>query len=105
MTVMYTLQKQEDAKAGGGGMFKGLIDTIIGNLQLSIGNVHIRYEVSALFFLVTRAITIQQPVLQTKRYVCQAAGKCLMRRRTSRVALQPSRQADLCSNPLKRPWG
>jgi len=26
-------------------MFKGLIDTIIGNLQLSIGNVHIRYEV------------------------------------------------------------
>lgn len=26
-------------------MFKGLIDTIIGNLQLSIGNVHVRYEV------------------------------------------------------------
>ena len=26
-------------------MFKGLIDTIIGNLQLSISNVHIRYEV------------------------------------------------------------
>lgn len=32
--------------AGGGGMFRGLIDTIIGNLQLSIGNVHVRYEVS-----------------------------------------------------------
>ena len=26
-------------------MFRGLIDTIIGNLQLSIGNVHVRYEV------------------------------------------------------------
>lgn len=29
-------------------MFKGLIDTIIGNLQLSISNVHIRYEVSTI---------------------------------------------------------
>lgn len=38
-------QAKDDGKAGGGGMFKGLIDTIIGNLQLSIGNVHIRYEV------------------------------------------------------------
>ena len=26
-------------------MFRGLVDTIIGNLQLSIGNVHVRYEV------------------------------------------------------------
>ena len=31
-------------------MFKGLIDTIIGNLQLSISNVHIRYEVSRFTF-------------------------------------------------------
>jgi len=38
-------QGKEDGKGGSGGMFKGLIDTIIGNLQLSIGNVHIRYEV------------------------------------------------------------
>ena len=30
---------------GGGGMFRGLIDTVIGNLRLSIANVHIRYEV------------------------------------------------------------
>ena len=37
-------------KGGGGGMFRGLIDTIIGNLQLSIGNVHVRYEASALFW-------------------------------------------------------
>ena len=44
------MQKKEDAKAGGGGMFKGLIDTIIGNLQLSISNVHIRYEVSTTLF-------------------------------------------------------
>ncbi len=27
-------------------MFKGLVDTIIGNLQLSISNIHVRYEVS-----------------------------------------------------------
>jgi hypothetical protein len=41
-----TLQGKPDAsgKGGGGGMFRGLIDTIIGNLQLSIANVHIRYE-------------------------------------------------------------
>ena len=26
-------------------MFRGLIDTVIGNLRLSITNVHIRYEV------------------------------------------------------------
>ena len=31
-------------------MFRGLIDTIIGNLQLSIGNIHIRYEVSSACF-------------------------------------------------------
>jgi hypothetical protein len=27
-------------------MFRGLIDTIVGNLQLSISNIHVRYEVS-----------------------------------------------------------
>jgi hypothetical protein len=37
--------KSDDQKGGGGGMFKGLIDTIIGNLQLSISNIHVRYEV------------------------------------------------------------
>ncbi|KAK9908805.1 hypothetical protein WJX75_003140 [Coccomyxa subellipsoidea] len=36
--------KSDDQKGGGGGMFKGLIDTIIGNLQLSISNIHVRYE-------------------------------------------------------------
>ena len=39
-------QAKEDGKGSGGGMFRGLIDTIIGNLQLSISNIHIRYEVS-----------------------------------------------------------
>ena len=29
---------------GGGGMLKAVIDTVIGNLQLSITNVHVRYE-------------------------------------------------------------
>ena len=33
---------QED---GGGGFLRAMIDTIIGNLQLSITNVHVRYEV------------------------------------------------------------
>ena len=51
MLELYPLQKKDDAKAGGGGMFKGLIDTIIGNLQLSISNVHIRYEVSRFLFV------------------------------------------------------
>ena len=39
--------KAEAAAAGGGkggGMFRGLVDTVIGNLRLSITNVHIRYE-------------------------------------------------------------
>lgn len=31
--------------AGGGGRLRAIIDTIIGNLQLSITNVHVRYEV------------------------------------------------------------
>ncbi len=39
-------EKSDGQKGGGGGMFKGLIDTIIGNLQLSISNIHVRYEVS-----------------------------------------------------------
>lgn len=37
-----------DAKAndgGGGGRLRAIIETIIGNLQLSITNVHVRYEV------------------------------------------------------------
>ena len=39
-------EKQDPgAKEGGGGYLRGMIDTIIGNLQLSITNVHIRYEV------------------------------------------------------------
>lgn len=29
---------------GGGGFLRGLIDTILGNLQFSISNVHVRYE-------------------------------------------------------------
>ena len=66
--MKYTLQKKDDAKAGGGGMFKGLIDTIIGNLQLSISNVHIRYEVIAVLLAFSRAIAAHQPELQTKWY-------------------------------------
>lgn len=42
---------QKDAQgqeaAGGGGMFKAVIETVIGNLQLSITNVHVRYEDAA----------------------------------------------------------
>lgn len=33
-----------DDSGGGGGMLKAVIDTVIGNLQLSITNIHIRYE-------------------------------------------------------------
>lgn len=46
MCLAAALQEKSDGqKGGGGGMFKGLIDTIIGNLQLSISNIHVRYEV------------------------------------------------------------
>ena len=39
-------EKQDAGKDGGGGGFlRGMIDTVIGNLQLSITNIHIRYEV------------------------------------------------------------
>ena len=34
---------------GVGGMLKAVIDTVIGNLQLSISNVHIRWVFNALF--------------------------------------------------------
>lgn len=37
-----------DAAGGGGvGRFRALIDTIIGNLELKISNIHIRYEDSS----------------------------------------------------------
>jgi vacuolar protein sorting-associated protein 13A/C len=36
--------KGADGGGGGAGFLRGLIDTIIGNLQLSITNVHVRYE-------------------------------------------------------------
>ena len=35
---------QGDADAGGGGWVKQYTDTVLGNLQLSITNVHVRYE-------------------------------------------------------------
>ena len=36
----------QEAEKDGGGRLKAIIDTVIGNLQTSITNVHIRYEVS-----------------------------------------------------------
>jgi vacuolar protein sorting-associated protein 13A/C len=36
-----------DAGGGGVGRFRALIDTIIGNLELKISNIHIRYEDSS----------------------------------------------------------
>ena len=41
----------------------------------------------------------QQPVLQAMRSIIHAACYCLMRSRTSMVAVQPPRQAVLCSKP------
>jgi len=35
----------QEAEKDGGGRLKAIIDTVIGNLQTSITNVHIRYEV------------------------------------------------------------
>ena len=34
----------DPGSGGGGGFLRGLIDTILGNLQFSISNVHVRYE-------------------------------------------------------------
>ncbi len=34
-----------EQQEGGGGFLRAMIDTIIGNLQLSITNIHVRYEV------------------------------------------------------------
>lgn len=34
-----------DGGAGGGGFLRAMIDTIIGNLQMKISNIHVRYEV------------------------------------------------------------
>ncbi len=39
----------QEAEKDGGGRLKAIIDTVIGNLQTSITNVHIRYEVRAGF--------------------------------------------------------
>ncbi|KAK9834254.1 hypothetical protein WJX81_000411 [Elliptochloris bilobata] len=46
MAAMQSKYKTEASSdgGGGGGMLRGLIDTVIGNLRLSITNVHIRYE-------------------------------------------------------------
>lgn len=41
------VEKQDGGGGGGGGFLRGMIDTIIGNLQLSITNIHVRYEVSS----------------------------------------------------------
>lgn len=38
-------EKQAAEGGQGGGRFRAIIDTVIGNLQLSITNVHIRFEV------------------------------------------------------------
>lgn len=36
----------KDEAQSGGGRFRAIIDTVIGNLQLSVTNIHVRYEVS-----------------------------------------------------------
>lgn len=38
-------------------MFRGIVDTVIGNLRLSITNVHIRYEVLLLHACIIFAYT------------------------------------------------
>lgn len=38
----------EKQPPSGGGRFRAIIDTVVGNLQLSITNVHIRYEVGSI---------------------------------------------------------
>ena len=38
---------EKDQPPSGGGRFRAIIDTVIGNLQLCITNVHIRFEVCA----------------------------------------------------------
>jgi hypothetical protein len=44
----------KEAASQGGGMFRGLIDIIIGNLQMSITNIHVRYEVCTTFSTLSR---------------------------------------------------
>ncbi len=36
----------DNGGSGGGGFLRAMIDTIIGNLQMKISNIHVRYEVS-----------------------------------------------------------
>lgn len=43
------LQLDKDKAPPSGGRLRAIADTVIGNLQLSITNVHIRFEVSQLF--------------------------------------------------------
>ena len=38
-------KRVDEAGGSGGGRLRAIIDTIIGNLQFSITNVHVRYEV------------------------------------------------------------
>eukprot|EP00889_Picochlorum_renovo_P001727 jgi/Picre1/28757/NNA_004156.t1 len=38
------MKVHEDGRGQQKGFLKGLIDTVIGNLQISIKNIHIRYE-------------------------------------------------------------
>lgn len=44
MPILQSLDKPDDA-ARKPGRFQAIIDTVIGNLQLVISNIHIRYEV------------------------------------------------------------
>lgn len=47
MSLQIKSKLSQEAEKDGGGRLKAIIDTVIGNLQTSITNVHIRYEVSA----------------------------------------------------------
>ncbi len=45
------MEQQHDGQQGGGRL-KAIIDTVIGNLQTSVTNIHIRYEVGTCHVLV-----------------------------------------------------
>ena len=70
-----TLEKGQQSAAGGG-RFRAIIDTVIGNLQLSITNVHIRYEVRLIYILPHRRLTSNATLLSmSDPIICVSSPK------------------------------
>lgn len=89
--VQERFKLDKDQPPSGGGRFRAIIDTVIGNLQLSITNVHIRFEVLLLTQFVVPMSAEHKPDRLQASLVVSLRGTC------THLKLLPELWAETCN--------